>query len=84
MSSASRRAIVGLAAAGRTPEDHRGDLAVLQHAADRRLGADQMILADDLLELARPQAVGQRPRRVLLEEARHLSAPRWSWSGRCG
>ncbi len=74
----------GLAAAGRTPEDHRGDLAVLQHAADRRLGADQMVLADNLVELARPQTIGQRPRRILLEEARHLSAPRWSSIGRCG
>src|SRR4051812_32006006 len=72
----------GLAAAGRSPEDHRRDLAVLEHAADRRLRPDQMVLADDLIELPRPQPVGQWPWRVLLEEARHLSAPRWSSPGR--
>jgi hypothetical protein len=59
----------GLAAARRAPQDHRGDLPRRQHAPDRRIRADQVILADDLLQALRAQAVGQRPRRLCFEQA---------------
>jgi hypothetical protein len=39
----------------------------MDHAADRSRGAEQMILADDLAEALRPQPIGQRPRRLVLE-----------------
>ena len=50
----------GLAGAGRPPQDHRGETAGGDHAPDRAVGAGQMLLADDLVEAARPQAVGER------------------------
>jgi hypothetical protein len=37
------------------------------HSANRTGGREQMILADDLGERLRPQAVSPRPRRVFLE-----------------
>ena len=66
VSSASRRATVVLPVAGRPPQDHALQPAAPEHARQRALGADEMILPDDLGELARPQPVGQRPRRLLL------------------
>ena len=56
----------GLAGTGRAPQDHALQPAAPEHARQRALGADEMILADDLGKLARPQPVGQRPRRFLL------------------
>ena len=38
----------GLAGARRPPEDHRAERARRQHAGERAIGAEQMILADDL------------------------------------
>ena len=66
----------GLAGAGRPPEDQRAERARLQHAGQRAVGAEQMILADDLRELGRPQLVGQRPRRRRDRGRR----PRTGWS----
>jgi hypothetical protein len=56
----------GLAGTGRPPQDHALQPSAPEHARQRALGADEMILPDDLGKLARPQPVGQRPRRFLL------------------
>ena len=58
-----------LAAARRAPQDHRGELPARHHAPDRPLRAQQMILPDDVGEALRPQPVGQRVRRLFLEQA---------------
>ena len=50
----------GLAGAGRPPEDDRAELALGEHAPERRVGAEQMVLADQLVEGARAQAIGER------------------------
>ena len=52
----------GLAAARRAPEDQRCKRAPLQHARQRAVGAEQMVLAHDLVECARAQPVGERAR----------------------
>ena len=49
-----------LAGAWRAPQDHRSELAGRDHAADRALGAGQMLLPDDLGERLWAQAVGER------------------------
>ena len=41
--------------------------AGVEHARERAVGAEQMVLADDVGELGRPQLVGERTRRVALE-----------------
>jgi hypothetical protein len=56
-----------LAAAGRSPEDHRGEPARRQHAPDGRIGRQQMLLADDILQLGRAKPVGQRAGRQRFE-----------------
>ena len=50
----------GLAAAGRAPEDDRAELAAGEHAAERRLRAEQMVLADQLVQALGAQPVGER------------------------
>ena len=57
----------GLAGARRPPQDHALQSAALEHARQRALGADQVILADDLGQPFRPQPVGEGPRRPLLQ-----------------
>ena len=57
----------GLAGAGRPPEDQRAERARLEHARQRAVRAEQMVLADHLGELLRAQLVGERPRRVAVE-----------------
>ncbi len=64
----------GLAAAGRAPQDHRGQLPARHHPPDRAVRTQQMILADDLGEALRPQPVGERPRRLVLEQRAHRQA----------
>ena len=66
-----------LAGAGRPPQDHRGELARRHHPPDRAVRPGQMLLADHLVELLRPQPVGER--RVL---ARRRRAP--AAAGRSG
>ena len=61
----------GLAAAGRPPQDHRGELPARDHSSDRAIRAEQMNLPHDLAEALRPQAVGERPRRLVFEEGGH-------------
>ncbi len=66
----------GLAGAGRAPEHQRAERARLQHARQRAVGAEQMILADHLGELLRPQPVGERARRIPLQPCgREQAAP---------
>src|SRR5271167_2685929 len=60
-----------LTAARRAPQDHRGELPARDHPADRPLQAEQVVLADDVGEPARPQPVGQRVRRLFLEKRGH-------------
>ena len=57
----------GLAGAGRAPEHQRAERARRQHARERAVGAEQMILPHHLVELLRPQLVGERTRRILVE-----------------
>ncbi len=49
-----------LAAAGRAPEDERGDLVGLDGAAEQAARADEVCLAHELVEGPWPQASGQR------------------------
>ena len=49
----------GLADAGRAPEDDRAEAALGQHPPERAVGAEQVVLADDLVEAARA-AAGRR------------------------
>ncbi len=49
----------GLAGAGRPPEDERAERAGAEHAGKRAVGAEQVVLADDVGQLLRPQPVGQ-------------------------
>ncbi len=60
-----------LAAAGRTPQDHRGEATRRDHAADRPILPEEMILADHLGQGSRAQTVCERPRRLRFEEAGH-------------
>jgi hypothetical protein len=58
----------GLPAAGRSPQD-RGDQSLApDHAPERRVRREQVVLADHLAECARAQPVGQRPGRLLPEQ----------------
>ena len=50
----------GLARARRPPQDHRGELAGGDHSSDRAVGAGQMLLADDLVQRPRTEAIGER------------------------
>jgi hypothetical protein len=58
----------GLAGAGRAPQDHRGQPLGLSHPADGPVGTQEVILAHDLVQLLRTQAVGER-RRLLRRQA---------------
>ncbi len=52
-----------LAAAGRTPEDHRGHRVALERTAQHGPGADGAVLAGELVESARPHPRRQRRHR---------------------
>src|SRR5262249_33587050 len=60
----------GLAGAWRAPEDERAERARRQHARERAVGSEQMILPDHFRELGRAQLISERARRVLLEARR--------------
>src|SRR4051812_29283226 len=60
-----------------TPQDHRVRLARLEGEPQRLTGAEQVLLADDLVDGLRPQPLRQRCRRLYLEEIIHFS-PRTS------
>jgi len=55
----------GFADAGRAPQDQAGQLAARDHARQQAVGPDQVVLADNIAERGRAQAVGQRPRAVI-------------------
>ncbi len=50
-----------LADTRRPPEDERGKRAAREHARQRAVGPQEMILAGDVGERRRAQAVGERP-----------------------
>jgi hypothetical protein len=50
----------GLAHARRTPEDHRAGIVALDLHAQRLSGADQMLLAEQFVQAARPHPLRQR------------------------
>ena len=50
----------GLAAAGRAPQDHRGDLVVFDLLAQGFAGAEEFFLADEFVESAGAHALGER------------------------
>ena len=52
----------GLAGAGRTPQDHRGDASRIDAARSSAPGPSSCILADELVERARAHAGGERLR----------------------
>ncbi len=58
----------GLAAAGRAPQDRGDRFAAPDHAAERRVGGQQVVLADDLGERTRTQPVGEGPGRLVAEQ----------------
>jgi hypothetical protein len=58
----------GLAAPGRAPQDRGDGFAARDHPPERRIGGEEVVLADDLGECARAQPVGEGPRRVLPEQ----------------
>ena len=53
-----------LAGAGRSPEDDRAQAIVLNRLAQRPAGRQHLILADDVVERARPHALGERRGRI--------------------
>ena len=58
----------GLAGARRPPEDQRAERAGIEHARQRTVRPEQVILPNHLRQrLGRPQLVGQRPRRIAIE-----------------
>ena len=60
VASATTEARVVLPVPGRAPQDRRGQPVGLDERPQRRARADQVALADDLVEGAGPQAGGQR------------------------
>ena len=55
---------------------------VVQHARQRAVGAEDMVLADDIGERARAQSVGQRMRRILLHPRGSEQVCGLAWSFR--
>ena len=53
------------ATAGRPPENKTGQMAGVDHPAQRRPLAEQMLLTDNLIEVGRPEPVRQRPVDIL-------------------
>src|SRR5829696_5344729 len=70
----------GLAGAGRSPEHQRAERARRQHARQRAVGTEDVILADDVGQRARAQPIGQRTRRVLLHPRRGEEIGRLAWA----
>ena len=58
-----------LARPRRTPQDHRMRTAGLERAAQRRAGAEQMRLPDELIERSGPQPIRQRPVSAVADRA---------------
>ena len=57
----------GLAGAGRAPKHQRAERARFQHARQRAVRAENVILANDIGERARPQTIRQRMRRLMVQ-----------------
>jgi hypothetical protein len=71
----------GFTATRRTPQDHRKDLVIFDGPTDQGPLADQVLLADELGEVARTHAFGQGSRRVkgrpgsIVEQIGHENGP---------
>src|SRR6202165_3677900 len=70
----------GLAGARRSPEDQRTQRARRQHARQRAVRPEDMILADDVRQRARAQFVRKRMRRVLLHPRGGEQVSGFAWS----
>ncbi len=82
--AASRRASVVLPVPGRAPEDQGVERAGVDRLAQGPAGPEQLRLADELVERARPHALGERragqPRRFVVGEERLRHArPAMRW-----
>src|SRR5262249_1794046 len=64
----------GLAGAGRPPEYQRAERARGQHARERTIGTEQMVLSHHVGEARRAQLVGERPWCVRIETRRREQA----------
>src|SRR4051812_49170691 len=60
----------GLAGAGRPPKNQRAQRSRFQHARQRPVGAEDVVLPYDIAELLRTQPIRQRTRRILLHPCR--------------
>ena len=76
--SASRRAIVVLPQPGGPHRISRAELARRQHAAERALGPQQMLLAQDIAQRLGPQAFGERRRGERGEELGRHGQRNWT------
>src|SRR5262249_57718809 len=65
----------GLAGAGRPPKDERAERSRIEQARECAVRPEQMVLADDLAELRRPQLIGERTRRIAVEPRRCEQGP---------
>src|SRR5215212_2979526 len=72
----------GLARTGRSPEDQRTEGARRQHACQRAVGPENVILSDHLRQRARPQPVRKRMRRIRLHARRSEQVCSFAWSFR--
>src|ERR1700736_6559725 len=70
----------GLAGARRSSEDQRTQRARRQHARQRAILAEDVILPDDFRQRARAQFVGKRMRRILLQPRGSEQVCSFSWS----
>ncbi|TPW07044.1 MAG: Uncharacterized protein FD124_1450 [Alphaproteobacteria bacterium] len=72
-----------LADAGRAPQDHGGEPLAGDHPPERPVGAEQVILPHDLVQLLRPHPVRERSR-LLRRQARGLEQITHAVSIACG
>ncbi len=70
----------GLAGARRSPEDQRTQRARRQHARQRAVGTENVILSDDIRQRTRAQSVRKRMRRILLHPRGSEQVCSFAWS----
>jgi hypothetical protein len=73
----------GLAGSGRSPEHERAKRPRLEHARERAVRPEQMVLPDHLVELLRAQPVRQGTRRVLVEAGGREQGRAARFAARC-
>src|SRR5262249_29263058 len=72
----------GLSGARRSPKNQRAQRARFQHARQRAVAAQNVILSDDFGKRARAQPVRKRMRGVLLEASGREQVGSFAWSFR--